>query len=241
MLSSAISLELIPRSADSLLRDALCASQYPLITHLNIPDIDRFPIRSVEAAWLLRERFGSRFNYVPHVRAIAPFESYMFAPGDFVLAVHGDAPENFSPHKDKSTLEYISDLKSAFPVMAAIDPYRSSFAQEVAYMKHKIVVGASGFFTQPFFSLQHLRYWDTLLPRDLPIYYGVTPVTTEGTLSYWRDKNHVVFPDRFSLSLRSQVRFARSVIRWSRAHWRNVYLMPIKVPVQVYLEAVFAK
>jgi methylenetetrahydrofolate reductase (NADPH) len=108
-------------------------------------------------------------------------------------------------------------------------------------VRAKIAAGATGFFTQPFFSLQRLRYWDTILPKECEIFYGVSPITTEASLLYWKEKNHVVFPPRFSITIEWQVSFAQSVIRWAKAHGRSVYLMPIRIPLALYLQKVFGK
>ena len=64
-MSTSISLELVPRSEASLIADAMLVAAYPAVTHINIPDIDKFALRSTDAVRLLRERFGNRFTYVP--------------------------------------------------------------------------------------------------------------------------------------------------------------------------------
>jgi methylenetetrahydrofolate reductase (NADPH) len=239
--TTSISVELVPRSVESVLADAAVVAAYPEVTHINIPDIARFVLRSVDAIRLLRERFGDRFVYVPHVRAIAGVALHGDFPGDIALIVQGDIPPQFDLSKVACVADHIALVSDRIRVMAGMDPYRSSPKQEIALVEAKIAAGATGFFTQPFFSLPHLRYWDTILPNTVEIFYGVSPVTTEASLVYWRDKNHVVFPKDFSRMVSRQVAFAQRVIRFARAHGRSVYLMPIRIPLALYLSKVFAE
>lgn len=60
--------ELIPRDAETLLRDAGEVSRlFPDAQVINIPDLLRFPLRSWEAARLIRPIFP---RVIPHIRAI---------------------------------------------------------------------------------------------------------------------------------------------------------------------------
>ena len=238
---TSISVELVPRSRESVLADAALVATYQEVTHINIPDIARFSLRSVDAIRLIREQFGERFVYVPHVRAIAGVALGTDFPGDIALIVQGDMPVQFDPSKISYAADHIASVSDRIRVMAGIDPYRSSPKHELALVEAKIAAGARGFFTQPFFSLAQLRYWDTILPNTVDIFYGVSPVTTEASLLYWRDKNHVVFPRNFSWAPSRQVAFAQRVIRFAQAHGRSVYLMPIRIPLALYLSKVFAR
>lgn len=237
-MKTAISVELVPRSKESLFADADVAARYPEVTHLNVPDLECFALRSVEAVRMLREKYGDRFVYVPHVRAIKPSFDTSSYSGDIALVVHGD---KLATMKDSvaTSAEYIALLSVRIPTMAGLDPYRSSLRDELAYVETKRAAGATGFFTQPFFSMDHLRFWDTLLPRDCTIFYGISPVTTEKSLAYWKEKNHVAFPSDFSTTLYRQVSFARVAIYFARQKGRSVYLMPIRTPLAGYLEKVF--
>jgi len=239
-----ISLELVPRSSESLLEEAGIAAEYPRITHINIPDITRFPIRSVQAVSLIEERFGDRFIYVPHVRASHPTTCSCTFPSGRALVVQGD--EDGMICKPWTSMGYIQTLSRYVDVAATLDPYRGSVERELRNLAEKYVAGARGFFTQPFFSLEQVQFWETLLPRHYEIFYGVSPVTTESSVNYWKEKNHAVFPTHFPLSLSAQATFARRVIRFvSKRHstfsYRAVYLMPIRIPVGEYLEKIFTK
>lgn len=239
-MKTSISVELVPRSAESVIAEAALVATYPEVTHINIPDMEKFSLRSVEAIWLIREKFGDRFVYVPHIRAIASAFLPESFPGDIALIVQGDIPPRHKNTPQISAIEHICELPKGMRIMAALDPYRSSLAQELLLMRTKIDAGAVGFFTQPFFSLPHMRYWESILPTDCEIFFGISPITTEASLAYWRDRNHVVFPNNFSHAVSRQVAFARSVIRFARARGRSVYLMPIRIPLALYLQKVFA-
>lgn len=238
-MKTSISVELVPRSKEEVLADAALVATYSEVTHINIPDMEKFALRSVEAIRVIKERFGDRFVYVPHIRAIAPTLVPESFPGDIALIVQGDIPQQFDPKHIVYAAAHIKKIPDGLRVMAGIDPYRSSLKHEQELIRTKIAAGATGFFTQPFFSLEHIRYWDTILPKECEIFYGISPITTEASLVYWKDKNHVVFPNNFSLSVTRQVVFARRVIRWAKAHGRSVYLMPIRIPLEFYLSKVF--
>jgi methylenetetrahydrofolate reductase (NADPH) len=240
-MKTSISVELVPRSEAAVLADAAVVAMYPQVTHINIPDIERFALRSVEAIRLIREKFGDRFVYVPHIRAIASTLVPESFPGDIALIVQGDIPAQFDPKHIVFAAAHIKKVQDGIRVMAGIDPYRSSSKHELELVRVKIAAGATGFFTQPFFSLQRLRYWDKILPKEYEIFYGVSPIPTEASLLYWKEKNHVVFPPHFSITIEWQVAFAQNVLRWAKAHGRSVYLMPIRIPLALYLEKVFAK
>ena len=75
----------------------------------------------------------------------------------------------------------------------------------------------------------------------LDIYWGVSPVLSERSMSYWRNKNNVIFPKNFEPTLEWNINFAREVISFARKHNHNVYLMPIKAKIMSYLQGVFAE
>lgn len=242
---TSISVELVPRDRETLLAHAAIAAQYPQISHLNIPDLTPrtgfAPLRSVEAIALVKASFGARFTYVPHVRAGANEFQPDICGDDIALVVTGDKPLlGLEFKRDVSAVERIRRLSQRMTVMAGLDPYRASAVHELQYVAMKCSAGAQGFFTQPFFSLPNLRKWDSLLSKDLNVFYGISPVTTEASLKYWKVKNHAVFPVNFDLTLNGQVELAQRIIRFARAKERSVYLMPIRTPLAEYLKLVFA-
>lgn len=79
---------------------------------------------------------------------------------DIAPVVGGDKPAGYKSTGEVSSLARIKRLAQKMHVMAVLDPYRSSLTQELEYMNQKREAGAKGFFTQLFFSLAHVRYWD---------------------------------------------------------------------------------
>ena len=233
---TAISIELVPRSIDGLLRDARLAATFPHITHVNIPDLPRFPVRSTEATALLRAEFGDRFVYVPHIPVV---RLNTLHHQDVPLVVQGDIPDSFQERISGTSLELIGRLCPHYRVMAVIDQYRSGPLAEISYVNDKIIAGTAGFFTQPFFSVSHAAYWAELLPDGVDVFYGISPVTTEGSRSYWKDKNRVVFPRDFSLSIEWNITHAREMLGWVRSVGQSAYLMPIRISLAEYLSGIF--
>lgn len=243
-MSTSVSVELVPRDVETLLVEAEVAAQYPKVTHINIPDLMHRsgfrPLRSVEAIEVIKQRFGSRFVYVPHIRAYSEAFQADVSHEDIALVVGGDKPAVYDSLGEITSLARITRLAKKMHVMGALDPYRSSLEQELEYMKQKRQAGAKGFFTQPFFSLHHVRYWDSIIPKDVEVFYGISPVTTLGSVKYWQEKNHAVFSWSFTPTEAGQVRLARSILDFAEKKDRSVYLMPIRLPLAPYLKKVFA-
>lgn len=232
-----ISVELIPRSEESLLHEAQFLSQVPEITHINIPDLARFTLRSHVATALLRKHFGNRFVYVPHIPALHIAE---LSPSDVPLVVQGDQTESVSRESSFGSLHLIRHYAGqGFTPVAAIDQYRSSLQEEVVYLHQKIDAGVGGFFTQPFFSVTHALYWHECIPEHMQTFYGVSPVMTENSARYWREKNAVVFPSDFSTEQKWQIMFGRKMIKWARERNASLYFMPIRTPLEEYIGELF--
>ena len=232
-----VSLELIPRSYDSLLAEACTAATYKEITHINIPELKRFPISSTEAALFLKSEFGSRFQYLPHIIGNELKNGQRKYPGNCLL-VSGDDVSDVSL-ADRETPRLVRLIEGACYV--ALDQYRGKQLDEVEYLNEKIKRGASGVFTQPYFALRDVVHWNKILSPALDVFYGVSPVTNERSKAYWEIKNKAVFPKDFSLSIEKNVDFAIEVILWAEEEARGVYLMPIRVSVEEYLAGIFRK
>ncbi len=241
---TSISVELVPRDASTLLLEAEVVSLYAQVTHINIPDLMHrsgfTPLRSVEAIELIKHRFGDRFIYVPHIRAWSGAFQENVQVEDIALVVGGDKPAQYYAKQEDTSISRIKHLAQKMPVMAALDPYRSSLKEELAYMTKKRAAGAQGFFTQPFFSLTHARYWDSLIPHDVEVFYGISPVTTLSSIKYWQEKNHAVFPSKFVPTEAGQIKLARSILDFAEKRGRSAYVMPIRMPLAPYLKKVFA-
>ncbi|CAN5741836.1 hypothetical protein BH24DEI2_BH24DEI2_07450 [soil metagenome] len=152
-----LSIELVPRTLPKLEQELQAvAEHFPHIDTVNIPDLLRFETRSWQAC-ACAKRFMPRA--IPHLRAIdidlsKPLKIAPFLEANSlreVLVVAGDAPADMSRTVyDTSSVQVIRKLRRELPqvtVYAALDPYRQSFAAELAYAEAKLEAGASGVFT----------------------------------------------------------------------------------------------
>lgn len=159
-----------------------------------------------------------------------------------VLIVTGDRPQSMSvptfPVKPTSVIRALKKECPELQVYGALDPYRTSFQEELAYCTQKIEAGADGFFTQPFFDPELARIYLEQL-EGTHVFAGISPVLTESSLNYWRTKNFAIFPSSFDTSLEANCDVAKSVIETAEARGHHVYLMPIKAPVSDYLSGIF--
>jgi methylenetetrahydrofolate reductase (NADPH) len=240
-----ISVELVPRSAAAVLRDAhFIKAQFKQITMLNIPDLLRFSLRSWEAC----AHTAAIFPYsIPHVRAIdisphAPLpmvETLLNAGLAEVLVVGGDPPRDVEHVSyPQSSVDVIRRFKRDIPnlkVYGAIDPYRQGFRAERDYISRKLDAGADGFFTQPFFDLRLMEVFAELLGDEV-VFWGFTPVTTDGARAYWETTNKTVFPRGFKPTMDWNRAFTRSALELVKSMKSNAYLMPIRVDLGEYLE-----
>ena len=158
-----------------------------------------------------------------------------------VLVVTGDPPRDTAHRTYPTTaLEAIRRLKRALPklrVYAALDPYRQSMRAEREYIKQKLDAGADGFFTQPFFDPRLLAMYADFLGSQT-VFWGVTPVVTDGARSYWETTNNVVFPADFEATLEWNCSRARDIIAAAADLSANVYVMPLRVDLVDYLRGV---
>lgn len=245
----ALSLELVPRDEDGFAEqlEALSAFKHHF-SHLNIPDISRFKLRSWEACGLSRKVIP---NSIPHIRAIdfnkndpsplfAIFRKYGF---EEVLVVKGDMPQDMSRKAyPTSSIELIRVIKKEFPEMkvyAAFDPYRTGIQEEMRYVEEKAEAGCDGFFTQPFFDLRLLDIYSELLSGK-KVFWGISPVTSEKSMAYWIATNRAYFPKDFLPSLDWNIQFFKKAKAHCDSRNFDMYLMPIKVSVEKYLAGLFA-
>lgn len=248
---SVISVELVPRSIEGLRSDLSIVQQFSQVSAINIPDLLSCPIRSWNAASIAREFFP---RAIAHVRAIDinPHEKNIFidqvkAAGiRELLVVHGDIPQQFNrPIYSTTTLQAIELCRESLSpdvlVYAAIDPYRSGLRKELDYAREKIMAGACGFFTQPFFDFRFLQIVAEQL-ESYKVFWGITPVVTiKAQEGYWETKNNVVFPKNFRPTLEWNQEFARQILDFLVQHSQHdVYLMPIKVDIKTYLAGIFS-
>ncbi|WP_437379775.1 methylenetetrahydrofolate reductase [Inquilinus limosus] len=232
-----------------MLADAMEArAAMPQANAFNIPDLMRFPLRSWDACAITSAIIPSS---IPHIRAIdippgeelPVAEAILTAGLTEVLIIRGDLPRDMSRSVHPNTsVEVIRRFKRHYPslrVYAAFDPYRHGLRQELTGVGRKVDAGADGFFTQPMFDLRLLEICAEML-RGHCVFWGIAPVLTERSRSFWERANNVVFPDGFAPSLEWNRAFAATAIESIRELGANVYFMPIKVNLTSYLEGLVA-
>lgn len=239
-----VSVELVPRSREALLADVAAARRaLPGLKLLNIPDLQRFDLRSTEAAALVRAAGGP--EVIPHIRAngVAPGAPLPGAddPGlRAVLVVKGDPPPKESTlpsYPGNSAACVIARYRREAPhlrVYAAFDPYRRAPWEELEEVARKRDAGAQGFFTQPIFDPDMLRLCMDWLGDDT-VFWGISPVLGAASRKYWERVNRVVFPRDFNDSLQGNIALARRLLMLINERCGNSYLMPLKVDLEAYL------
>jgi len=131
--------------------------------------------------------------------------------------------------------------KSVRPrVMTITQSTYDGILYNVEMIKAELQAGAVGFFTQPFFDRRFLAMYADML-EGIEVYWGLSPVTSQRSKSYWETKNQVVFPKDFEPTLAWSIAFARDVLAEARAKGEHVYLMPIRTGIDEYLGGIFAE
>ncbi len=243
-----ISVELVPRSPERLRAELeAVGARFPALCTVNIPDLERFDLRSWDACALARPRFA---HAIPHLRALdvdlAEIDRWVARLDALdlrrVIVVRGDPPQTPGRLVHPTTsAQLIAALKAAAPhltIHAALDPYRQSIRGELETARAKLDAGADGFFTQPFFDLRWMEIWADALGPSTDMYWGISPVTRAASRRYWETKNGVVFPCTFEPTLDAAQRFGRDALAWARRREQGVYFMPIREDPVVYLEGV---
>jgi methylenetetrahydrofolate reductase (NADPH) len=246
-----ISLELIPRNAETLISSSELVPRFSAINCINIPDLLRFPVRSWEACPILEKTSHNSFDYIPHLRAMDfsldepfPHTEFFIKQGiEKVLVIAGDLPQDGTIKiYDTTSTALIKKLKTELPgikVFAAFDPYRSNIRYEIDYVKEKEDSGADGFMSQPFFDLRLLEIYAEYL-EGKNVFWGISPVLSESSRNYWESRNRAIIPKSFKPDLFWNVDFGRRVYQFCKQYDFNLYLMPIKVDLEAYLSGLFA-
>ncbi len=245
----ALSLELVPRDEESFSEQLKSVGSFRNhFSHLNIPDISRFKLRSWEACALSRQIIP---NSIPHIRSIDfskndPSELFMILRKygfEEVLVVKGDVPQDMSRKVyPTSSIDLIRAIKKEFTtikVYAAFDPYRTGIQTEMRYVDEKIEAGCDGFFTQPFFDIRLLDIYSELLCGK-KVFWGISPVTSEKSMAYWIATNRAYFPKDFYPSLDWNIKFFKKAQALCNSQNFDMYLMPIKVSLEKYLSGLFS-
>ena len=241
-----VAVELVPRDAAGFQTQLTDLSALSRVDVVNVPDLAHFAMRGWEAAVTVRSFADGRYGAVPHLRAMdvdpqrpwLPAAELRRAGVNEVLVVTGDPPSDMGHAvTGASAVQVIKALKAAHPdwrVYAALDPYRNGFAEERDYVLRKLDAGADGFFTQPFFDLRLMGVWRELM-GDVPVFWGVTSVTSERSMRYWLARNRAVFPAGFEPTLAWHTTFAGEALAFAEQHDADIYFMPIRVNVGDWL------
>lgn len=244
-----ISIELVPRTIEVLQNELqFIKSNFSAINTVNIPDLLRLDIRSWEGTALSKPFYD---HCIPHIRAIDFDMGQEISISDYlnrnhiseILVVTGDHTQDINRKTFPTTsIDFIKKIKSEQPnisVFAAIDPYRSSIRNEYEYVQRKLDAGADGFFTQPFFDVRLMEVYQELL-EGIETFWGVSPVISQKSRNYWEAKNNAIFPKDFEPTVQWNVDFAKKALEFSKRTNSNLYFMPIKIDLKLYLEGIFS-
>ncbi len=237
-----ISFEIVPRNAQAF------DDQYQFVSTLgesismiNVPDIQRFDIRSWETGKKIDRK---KHQFVPHFRAI----DFSIKSGDIfrvieeneldhVLLVSGDPPEGIKrKFHNTNVIDLIRSVKQKFPqitIHAGFDSHRNGIQDECMYVQRKIDAGASSFFSQPFYDLRMIEIYAEHL-HGIDTFIGISPITTTSSMNYWELKNKVKFPASFKAEYDWNINFSNQVISMAKEMNFNIYFMPIKINLQDY-------
>ncbi|MFT5170441.1 MAG: methylenetetrahydrofolate reductase (NADPH) [Candidatus Marinamargulisbacteria bacterium] len=239
--------ELVPRELESFRASAKeVIDRYPEVSGINVPDVLRLEMRSDFA---VNELLKMGIYSVPHIRAIdRPLVETVALVGSLVanglrsvLIVTGDLPTNLQSTYPVTPVMVVEVLRATYPdlkIYCGLDPYRSSFRQELNYCREKIRAGVDGFFSQPFFDVDLARIYVEQL-EDVELFLGISPVVSQNSYNYWITRNQAIFPRNFELDLPYNCQVAKEIIALAGSHKQHTYLMPIKVDVVSFLDGVF--
>ncbi len=237
-----ISFEIVPRNQQAFI------DQYHFVRSLgtaidlvNVPDIQRFSIRSWDTAQHIDRQ---RHTFIPHFRAIdfdlksgEIFQIIEEHQLDHVLLVSGDPPEGLKRNfHNTSVLELVRSVKQRFPqlkIYAGFDPHRNGVQDECLYTQRKIDAGVEGFFSQPFYDIRMIEIYAEQM-QGVETYIGLSPIVTESSMHYWEVKNKVQFPADFKPELAWNIRFAQQAIELAESANMNIYFMPIRIDLAAY-------
>lgn len=236
------SFEIVPRSIDAFREQyRFVESLGDAIKVINVPDIQRFNIRS----WEVNEFIDTdRYKFIPHFRAIdfnlagnGIFEIIEQNQFKQILVVSGDPPEGIKrAFYNTDVVDLIRALKLRFPelnIYAGFDPHRQGIRDECEYIKRKIDAGVTGFFSQPFYDLRLIEIYVEQM-QGIETYIGVSPIVSLSSKYYWEIKNKVKFPINFQPDYVWNIEFTKNVINLGNEAGYNIYFMPIKIDLDKY-------
>jgi len=238
------SFEIVPRSLEAFVEQyGFVQTLGAAINVINVPDIQRFSVRSWEVGQLIDKQ---KYQFLPHFRAIdfnidggelcRIIEQYQL---EQLLLVSGDPPEGLKRHfYNTDVLDLIRLVKRRYPaikIYAGFDPHRQGLQDECNYIQRKVDAGVSGFFSQPFYDSRLIDIYAEHM-QGLDTYIGLSPITSLSSMHYWEIKNKVKFPANFRPEYDWNVAFANQVIETAVVSGLNIYFMPIKIDLQKYFK-----
>lgn len=247
-MTRSISIELVPNLYKELSAETdLIVEHFKQANYINIPDLARKSIRSWDACGFLKRKFE---NLVPHIRAMDfdpksklkelkdslyknNIKEILIVSGD---KIKSDYKQRFYPN---NTLKFIEQVKKNIPkvkIYAAIDTHRSSLKKEVNYTIEKTKLEIEGFFTQPIFQKEIIPLYRSFLPKE-KIFWGISPVCSLKSKSYWEKMNYVCFPKEYRFNLDYNSSFAKKMLEEFKNE--SFYFMPIRVDIMQYFTKVF--
>jgi len=241
-LSMKFSFEIVPRTHEAFDEQYKFVSTLgESISMINVPDIQRFKIRSWETGQKINR---NEHQFVPHFRA----SDFSLESGhifqiieenelEHVLLVSGDPPEGIKKEfYNTNVLDLIRVVKQRFPditIHAGIDSHRNGVQDEYSYVQRKIDAGASSFFSQPFYDIRMVEIYSELL-KGIEFFVGLSPITTLASMNYWEVKNKVQFPKNFRPEYDWNIDFSNKVIAMAKEKDFNIYFMPIRINLEDY-------
>ncbi len=79
-----------------------------------------------------------------------------------------------------------------------------------------------------------MEVWREIL-AGVPIFWGVTNVTSGRAMSYWLTRNRAVFPAGFEPTLARHKGLAARALEFAERHDQHLYFMPIRVDIVGWL------
>ena len=241
-----LSIELVPRGLEKLETEARhLAAQFAQLDTVNIPDLKRMKLRSWDACSPLKSVFQSA---IPHIRAwdfdldgdAQPLRDAV-SPFSEILVISGDPdPNNPVERPEDHCLKTIKRCAKCIPRNAylqasiRIDP---ECRMSLNTCREKLMQGLWTVFSA-IFSIDLLKAYRDLLPSEIDIFWGVSPVMSEKSKAYWVDVNRALFPRNFEYNLEYNQNLARTILDEVKANEDNIYFMPIRMDAAEYLAGI---
>lgn len=237
-----ISFEIVPRTQAAFLEQyRFVQSLGTGINFINVPDIQRFNIRS----WQVHDQINrQQYRFIPHLRAIdfklegdELFRIIEDNQLSDLLLVSGDPPEGLKrAFYNTDVVDLIRVLKRRYPTLnlyAGFDPHRQGLQAECDYIQRKRDAGVTGFFSQPFFDIRMVEIYAEQL-QGVDTYIGLSPITTSASMHYWEVKNKVRFPAGFRPDYDWNIEFANQTLSLAAQAGLHIYFMPIRIDLPAY-------